>query len=501
MTLGMIVGASKTLSLPLILGLVVFGIVVYFVLYSKAAGLDHVPGPFLARYTNLHAWINTQRYWGTNICYLRALHEKYGDVVRVAPQRVSVSNPDAIPIIYSVKAALDKADLMAAARPIGTSPNNLFSVRDNKVHSQMRRTIANAYAVSTIIHYEPRIDDTLTALFRILGSVDSETNLGRWIHYYIYDVAGNMTYSQPLGYLENRCDAMHLAKQTKSLHRYVTFTMPMPILDRILRIPLRFFRVNRQYVFHQLSEKKVMERLEKDKTAEAKSDILDHYIASREKYPDQMTTDQIIAHCEVNVIGGVGTSVTSIRNVLQYLVDDPSAQERLYAELRAANISWPTAWRETQALPYLSGLVREGIRLRPSDGFNPNGRVVGASGLALPGGLALPPGTVVGVKPSVASVQERTFGARPYEFRPERWLRAAGEDPRAYDERRLRMDRGDMSFGAGTRGCIGRGIALMQIYKLVATLVYRYKLLPAEKVHAPEDRYDFFCVLQPRGGN
>ncbi|KAI1631504.1 cytochrome P450 [Biscogniauxia mediterranea] len=501
MTLGMVVGASRSLSLPLCLGLAVLGIVLYFMLYSKAAGLDHIPGPLLARYTNLHAWTNAQRNWGSNVCYLRALHEKYGDVVRVAPRRVSVSNPDAIPHIYSVKAALDKADLMGAARPLGTSPNNLFSVRDNKVHSQMRRAIANAYAVSTIIHYEPRIDDTLTALFRILESVDSETNLGRWIHYYIYDVAGNMTYSQPLGYLENRCDAMHLAKQTKSLHRYVNLTMPMPILDTILRIPLRFFKVNRQYIFHQLSEKKVMERLDENKATEAKSDILDHYIASREKYPDQMTTDQIIAHCEVNVIGGVGTSATSTRNILQYLVDTPSAQDRLYSELKAANVSWPTTWRETQALPYLEGLVREGIRLRASDGFNPIGRVVGADGLVLPGGVALPPGTVVGVKPSVASVQARTFGARPYEFRPGRWLRAEGEDPAAYDERRARMERGDMSFGAGTRGCIGRGIALMQIYKLVATLVCRYKLLPAEKVHAPEDRYDFFCVLQPRQGN
>ena len=93
-------------------------------------------------------------------------------------------------------------------------------------------------------------------------------------------------------------------------------------------------------------------------------------------------------------------------------------------------------------------------------------------------GTRLPPGTVVGVKPSVASVQERTFGPRPYAFAPERWLPRPGEPDAAFRDRRAAMDRGDMSFSSGTRACIGRPIALMEIYKMLATLVLRYKVGP-----------------------
>ncbi|CAJ2504965.1 Uu.00g123590.m01.CDS01 [Anthostomella pinea] len=150
---------------------------------------------------------------------------------------------------------------------------------------------------------------------------------------------------------------------------------------------------------------------------------IDNFIASKERYPDLMTEEQIITQCIVNVVAGVGTSTVSTINVLKYL---------------SRNMA------ETQLLSYLDGLVREGIPLRGADGFNPNGRVVGPEGLVLPGKVKLPPGTVVGIKPSVASIRERTFGPRPYELVPDRWCRGDDETEEDYVERRALMERGDM---------------------------------------------------------
>lgn len=162
--------------------------VLYLVWYSHTSGLSHVPGPWLARYTNLHAWAAAQRTFGTNVCYLRALHAQYGDVVRVAPRRVSVCDPAAIPAIYGMRAALDKADLIRAAQPMGKGhADNLFSVRDAKSHAPMRRAVANAYATTTLIHFEPRIDAVLESFFRVLDSegagAGTDVNIGHWTHY------------------------------------------------------------------------------------------------------------------------------------------------------------------------------------------------------------------------------------------------------------------------------------------------------------------------------
>jgi hypothetical protein len=75
---------------------------------SRASGLGHVPGPFLARYTDLFRAAMAVIYSDREINLFMKLHSKYGDAVRVGPRSVSVLDPAAIPTIYGVKARLDK---------------------------------------------------------------------------------------------------------------------------------------------------------------------------------------------------------------------------------------------------------------------------------------------------------------------------------------------------------------------------------------------------------
>ena len=71
--------------------------------YSR---LNHVPGPFLARFTNLErlSWILTSRSHKIHI----ALHEQYGDFVRFGPNMVSIGNPAYIPDLYPLRPGLQK---------------------------------------------------------------------------------------------------------------------------------------------------------------------------------------------------------------------------------------------------------------------------------------------------------------------------------------------------------------------------------------------------------
>ena len=62
------------------------------------------------------------------------------------------------------------------------------------------------------------------------------------------------------------------------------------------------------------------------------------------------------------------------------------------------------------------------------------------------------------------------FGSDAAVFNPGRWLQGHDENTAAFQERIRRMKRADFTFGHGPRGCIGKPIALMVIYKLVPTL-------------------------------
>lgn len=88
----------------------IFSAITYLVVDSWRAGLSHIPGPWLAKYTD--AWsayeaktnigcVNKADQW-------RELQAKYGDVVRIGPRTVVALNCTAVPVIYGVKNRLNK---------------------------------------------------------------------------------------------------------------------------------------------------------------------------------------------------------------------------------------------------------------------------------------------------------------------------------------------------------------------------------------------------------
>lgn len=67
----------------------------------------------------------------------------------------------------------------------------------------------------------------------------------------------------------------------------------------------------------------------------------------------------------------------------------------------------------------------------------------------------LPPGTIVSVQIHTLHHNPAVF-PRPYEFKPERWL----ESPPALLDR---MNRDHIPFSLGSRGCIARNLAMMEL--------------------------------------
>ena len=63
-------------------------------------GLRQLPGPFLARFSGLYA---LSLVWtGKAPEEYRRVHEQYGQIVRIGPDRVSVSDPAMISVIYGI---------------------------------------------------------------------------------------------------------------------------------------------------------------------------------------------------------------------------------------------------------------------------------------------------------------------------------------------------------------------------------------------------------------
>lgn len=75
-------------------------IIQYIVAYLKSP-LKKLPGPFLAKFSNV--WRLYNHYSQTHIETQKALHKKYGDVVRLGPGTVSIADAGLLKTIYSTR--------------------------------------------------------------------------------------------------------------------------------------------------------------------------------------------------------------------------------------------------------------------------------------------------------------------------------------------------------------------------------------------------------------
>lgn len=123
----------------------------------------------------------------------------------------------------------------------------------------------------------------------------------------------------------------------------------------------------------------------------------------------------------------------------------------------------------------LDAVIKESMRLHPGVSM-PLERWVPPGGLNLPNGTVVPAGTKVGINPYIIHRNKSIYGDDAETFRPERWLRSDGETEEAFEERIRSYNRNDLTFGAGSRICLGRHLSILESYKIVATLINRYDL-------------------------
>jgi benzoate 4-monooxygenase len=65
---------------------------------TSNTGIRDIPGPFAAKFTNL--WLLLRSRQGKRYKSVHEAHKKYGKLVRIQPNHVSVADLSAIPIIY-----------------------------------------------------------------------------------------------------------------------------------------------------------------------------------------------------------------------------------------------------------------------------------------------------------------------------------------------------------------------------------------------------------------
>jgi hypothetical protein len=123
--------------IEVLLGLI-FGYSLLSVIYHRFFHpLAKYPGPFLASVTDL--WQVYQFLTLKQPYYLTELHEKYGPVVRYGPDKISITDEGAIPVLYQKGGRLfPKTEFYDA---YGGRMPNVFGMRDAEVSDSVHSSI------------------------------------------------------------------------------------------------------------------------------------------------------------------------------------------------------------------------------------------------------------------------------------------------------------------------------------------------------------------------
>ncbi|XP_042865194.1 probable cytochrome P450 49a1 [Penaeus japonicus] len=350
------------------------------------------------------------------------------------------------------------------SKNVAEGQTGLLSEQGEEWWRLRRLTQPHTMKVKTVAHYLPEIDLVATEFLDRLPEVLDENNeiphdflqeLFKWA----LETIGLTTFSKRIGCLSGSDEGLNLIRTIQSLLKGVHECQLEPgALWRWIPTPAytKFKAANdalEEYTLAAISDAQL--KLEQ-------SDLQNLDLLGQVLLTPGLSKQDVLVFMLDFLIAGIDNVSTTVAFTMLNLAQHPEKQAKMQAELDqalgdGAQVLTPALLNQ---LSFTKACVRETLRLSPVS-------------VALPrklehdvvlGGYLVPKGFEVLVLLKASGTREDAF-PRAQEFLPERWLRGEGGRVSSY---------ASLPFGIGTRMCIGKRFAEMEIYALLARMFHRF---------------------------
>ncbi|KAJ5825696.1 hypothetical protein N7474_002834 [Penicillium riverlandense] len=478
---------------------IIFFILGYVIYQRFLHPLARYPGPFLASLTDLwqvHQFMTLQQPYN-----LTRLHEEYGSIVRYGPDKLSITNEEAIRAVYQRGAHLmpktEFYDAYGAAHP------NLFGVRDESEHSIRRRHMSHSFSISYVKEMEVHFDANVKILRDKISSYAEKQevfDLKKALQYYVIDTLGELAFSQTFGIQATDDETRVPPVIEHSLLAAITGAWPLMTAKLKKWLPLvpneglqALFKGRKACA--DLASRCVQNRLDAlntkgdgNKDGSERKDILTNLILA--KHPDtgkNLTRVDLETEAFGFIIAGTHTTSATTALLFYHLLHCPEIMAKCVAEtdenlpaLQPEENAYPVTVVEA-SLPYLRNCVKENFRITPVFTMPLARRVLVPGGLTI-AGHHIPQYTSIAVCNHAFHHNASVWGLDHNIFDPSRW-----DDAEFSTKSRLLMH-----FGLGGRQCIGKTVAMTNIYKLMSTLLREFEFELADEQERTRAQEGYF---------
>ncbi|KAI9711044.1 MAG: hypothetical protein M1820_002482 [Bogoriella megaspora] len=416
-------------------------------------------------------------------------------VARCAPNEVSFASTAAAKDIFTSGKGYHKSSFYWVFPP-PENPDIFTEVREWK-HAQMKRFAAVPYSLKSMQNMTPSIEEIERLLLQKLdgffaANPGAPCNLGDWLHWYAFDVLGEVAFSRNFGFLEQGKDVEGCIKLIDDMQWYDGLIGQVPWLHYFLRLnPLKpyipFMGVSKPSLITRYAREELKKREEGEDLEVNQQDLMEQLLEANAKNPDKFSKADVFSVAHGAIFAGSDSTASTMQSFFHSVLSHPPVYSRLAAEIedaeKAAKLSPLVQFHEAQDLPYFQACLKEAMRLRPAVGLNIE-RVIPPEGAEIDG-TRYPGDAVAAVNGWVLHRDKTRFGQDADIYRPERWLEENAKD----------MERHLYQFGGGSHLCIGRNLALLEMNKILPQLLREYHF---QLVHPgrPLEHHSTFFVVQ-----
>ncbi|KAK5199224.1 hypothetical protein LTR92_001698 [Exophiala xenobiotica] len=466
--------------------------VLYYILpYLRNWSLRKVPGPLPAALSNL--WLMYQCRRGRRYLAVDALHKKYGKVVRIQPNHVSIADDSAINTIYGHGNGFLKSEYYDAFVSIR---RGLFNTRDRAEHTRKRKVVSHTFSAKSIGQFEQyihanlelfvqkwtKLSDTRKNPSTAFASIDAL----HWFNYLAFDIIGDLAFGAPFGMLEREKDYAEIrlspdappssAPAIEVLNRRGEVSGTLGCLPQLKpwakHMPDPFFSKGVEAVENLagIAIARVKQRLDNPNTDRV--DLLARLMEGKDAKGESLDREELTAEALTQLIAGSDTTSNTSCALLYHVIRTPGVLTTLQAELDAHIPPGVPTYDAVKDLQYVQWVINETMRIHSTSSLGLPRLVPSATpenpqprGIEIDG-YHFPPGTALSVPAYTIHHSKEIWGDDADAFVPERW-----------SDKRITARQKDafIPFSTGPRACVGRNVAEMELKCIVASVFRNFE--------------------------
>ncbi|KAJ4422136.1 hypothetical protein N0V82_003219 [Gnomoniopsis sp. IMI 355080] len=433
--------------------------------------LSKYPGPKLAACTHLwYAKVWTGGRWHKEIS---EAHQRYGNIIRIAPNELSFASVQAFKDIYGPPSKTRQL-FTKSGYFYDTGIQSIVYEMDPQEHERQHRLFAASFRASAVRSQEHVVQEHIDAMIAQQRSQGRSGQVGldlaAWMEWLAFDIIGELTFGEPFGAIRSG-----KAHYWVSLLHGAVYGASTALLEKriaFVGLILRWAPALSQSAAESVKASQRHSALTLEKTLArikmGNRDGIEDFLepAIGELREGRMSEEQLAHQAYILMTAGAETSATAMAAAVWFLTQPENAEclEQVQREVRTTFATYDDMTGDAVSrLPYLDAVLEETMRIMPPVAMGPPRVSPGGT----VDGVYVPKGVYVSADLWSISHDPRN-AVEPDRFEPGRWL-DGGRKP--YSQ----------PFIIGPRSCIGVNLAWLEMKLTLAKMVYSFDFRLAQE--------------------